>query len=395
MKPLEGVRILDLSHVLAMPYCTMVLGDLGAEVIKIEKPGSGDDSREFGPFKNGESAYFISINRNKKSVTLNLKEEKGKEILREFIKVSDVITENFRPGTMEKLGFSYEEVIKINPNIIYATICGFGKDSVYPGRPGYDIIAQAFGGLMSITGYPDNPPTRVGSSLADIISGLFTAIGILASLRTREKTGKGEYIDTAMVDCIMAVLENAMVRYTVTGEIPKRIGSRHPSLTPFDVFETADGYMVIGIGNDHLWEIFCNKITEFTYLLPDERFKTNESRSKNERALKPLIEEWTKKHKTSDLVEIISKAGVPCGPVNTIDKVVNNPNTKHRKMIFEFDHPVAGMMQTANSPLNLSNTSCKTHIRAPVLGENTEEMMSKVLGYSKEKIEELRKNKII
>ncbi|MEN6378167.1 MAG: CaiB/BaiF CoA-transferase family protein [Methanofastidiosum sp.] len=395
MKPLEGVRILDLSHVLAMPYCTMVLGDLGAEVIKIEKPDSGDDSREFGPFKNGESAYFISINRNKKSVTLNLKEEKGKEILRELIKISDVITENYRPGTMEKLGFSYEEIKKINPNIIYATICGFGQDSVYPGRPGYDIIAQAFGGLMSITGYPENPPTRVGSSLADIISGLFTAIGILSSLRNRDVTGKGEYIDTAMVDCIMAVLENAMVRYTVTGEIPKRIGSRHPSLTPFDVFETEDGYLVIGIGNDHLWETFCNKIPEFTYLLQDENFKTNESRSKNELILKPIIEEWTKKHKTADLVDTISKAGIPCGPVNTIDKVVNDPNTKHRKMLFEFDHPIAGKMKTANSPLNLSNTPCKTHVRAPILGEHTEEVLSKILGYSKDKIEELKKNKVV
>jgi len=395
MRPLEGVKILDLGHVLAMPYCTMVLGDLGAEIIKIEKPGSGDDSRKFGPFKNGESGYFISINRNKKSVTLNLKEEKGKEILRELIKISDVITENYRPGTMEKLGFSYEEIKKINPNIIYASICGFGQCSVYPGRPGYDIIAQAFGGLMSITGYPENPPTRVGSSLADIISGLFTAISILASLRNRDITGKGEYIDTAMVDCIMAVLENAMVRYTVTGEIPKRIGSRHPSLTPFDVFETKDGHLVIGVGNDHLWETFCNKIPEFTYLLQDENFNTNESRSKNELILKPVIEEWTKKHKTVDLVDIISKAGVPCGPVNTIDKVVNDPNTKHRKMLFEFDHPIAGKMKTANSPLNLSNTPCKTHVRAPILGEHTEEVLSKILGYSKDEIEELKKNKVV
>jgi len=394
MRPLEGVKILDLSHVLAMPYCTMVLSDLGAEVIKIEK-NDGDDSRKFGPYKNGESAYFMSINRNKKSIVLNLKEEKGKEIVRELIKKCDVITENFRPGTMEKLGFSYENIKKINPSIIYATISQFGNDSVYPGRPGYDIIAQAYGGLMSITGYPDNPPTRVGSSIADIISGLFSAIAILGALRTKDKTGQGQYIDTAMVDCIIAILENAAVRYTVSGEIPQRIGSRHPSLTPFDVFKTKDGYMVIGIGNDHLWEMFCKGIPEFNLLIMAERFKNNDFRTKNEAELKKIIEEWTQKHTTDDLVKIITDIGVPCGPVNTIDKVINDENTKYRKMLFEFDHPIAGKMVTANSPLNLPLTPCKDHIRPPALGENTEEVLSKVLGYSKEKIEELKKDKII
>ncbi len=395
MKPLEGIRILDLSHVLAMPYCTMILGDLGAEVIKVEKLGTGDDSREFGPFKNGESAYFMSINRNKKSITLNLKDEKGKEILRGLIKHSDVITENYRPGTMQKLGFSYEDIKKINPNIIYATICGFGHDTVYPGKPGYDIIAQAFGGLMSITGYPDNPPTRVGSSLADIMSGMFTAIAILASLRNKDKTGEGAYIDTAMVDCIVAVLENAMVRYTVTGEIPKRMGSRHPSLTPFDVFKTADNYIVIGIGNDHLWELFCNNISEFNYLLSDEKFKTNELRSKNEPILKPLIEKWTKGYKSEELLDILSKSGIPCSPVNTIEEVLNDPNTKHRQMLYEFDHPIAGNMKTANSPLAISNACCKNHFRSPTLGEHTEEILSKILNYTKDEIESLRKNKVV
>lgn len=395
MKPLEGIRVIDLSHVLAMPYCTMILGDLGAEIIKVEKPDTGDDSRHFGPFKEGESAYFMSINRNKKSMTLNLKDERGKEVLRELIKSSDVIAENYRPGTMGKLGFSYDEIKKINPEIIYATICGFGYDSAYPGKPGYDIIAQAFGGLMSITGYPENPPTRVGSSLADIMSGLFTTIAVLASLRERDKTGEGAYIDTAMVDCIIAVLENAMVRYTVTGEVPKRMGSRHPSLTPFDVFQTLDSYIVIGIGNDHLWDVFCSCIPEFNSLLEDERFKTNESRSRNEAALKPLIESWTKKHKTSELLDITNKFGIPCSPVNNIEEVVNDPNTKHRQMLYEFDHPIAGKMRTANSPLNISNACCKTHMRAPTLGEHNEEILSKVLNYSKEEIESLKKYKVI
>ncbi len=394
MRPLEGVRILDLSHVLAMPYCTMILGDLGAEVIKIEKV-DGDDSRKFGPYKNKESAYFMSINRNKKSIIINLKEEKGKEILRELIKICDVITENFRPGTMNKLGFSYENVKKINPNIIYATISGFGNDSIYTERPGYDIIAQAYGGLMSITGYPENPPTRVGSSVADIMAGMFSAIAILGALRTKEKTGLGQYIDTAMVDCIFAILENATVRYTVSGEVPQRIGSRHPSLTPFDVFKTLDSYMVIGIGNDNLWEVFCKSIPEFNLLVMVERFKTNDLRTKNQAELKKIIEEWTQKHTTEELVTIITDAGVPCSPVNTIDKIIKDPNTKYRDMLFEFDHPIAGKMTTANSPLNLPLTPCKNHVRPPTLGENTEEILSKVLGYSKEKIEELKKDKII
>jgi len=394
MRPLEGVRILDLSHVLAMPYCTMILGDLGADIIKVEK-SEGEDSRKFGPYKNGESAYYMSINRNKKSIVINIKDEKGKEILKDLIKISDVLTENFRPGTMEKLGFSYEEVKKINPKIIYATISQFGNDSIYPGRPGYDIIAQAYAGLMSITGYPDSPPTRVGSSIADIMSGMFSAIAILGALRTQEKTGQGQYIDIAMVDCILAILENATVRYTVSGEVPTRIGSRHPSLTPFDVFETLDGYIVIGIGNDHLWEMFCHCVPEFNNLLFSERFKNNDMRTKNEAELKKIIEDWTIKHKSEDLIEIITKAGVPCGPVNTIDKILEDPNTAYRKMLFEFDHPIAGKMVTANSPLNFSLTECKKHLRPPALGEYTEEVMSKVLGYSKEKIEQLKKDKII
>ncbi len=394
MRPLEGIRILDLSHVLAMPYCTMILGDLGAEIIKVEK-SEGEDSRKFGPYKNGESAYFMSINRNKKDIVVNLKDEKGKEIIRDLIKISDVITENFRPGTMEKLGFSYEEVKKINPKIIYATISQFGNDSIYPGRPGYDIIAQAYAGLMSITGYPDNPPTRVGSSIADIMSGMFSAIAILGALRTQEKTNQGQYIDIAMVDCILAILENATVRYTVSGEVPQRIGSRHPSLTPFDVFKTSDGFMVIGIGNDHLWQMFCQSIPEFNNLFASERFKNNDMRTKNEADLKKIIEEWTIKHTTEKLVEIITSAGVPCGPVNTIDKILEDPNTAYRKMLFEFDHPIAGKMVTANSPLNLSLTPCKDHMRPPALGENTDEVLSKVLGYSKERIDELKKDKIV
>jgi len=259
--PLENIRILSLGHVLAVPYGTMILADLGAEVIKIEPPGVGDDSRQFGPLI-GQSGYFISINRNKKSITLDLKRRRGKEIFRELVKKSDVVVENFRPGTMAKLGFDFENLRNIKPDIIYASISGFGHEVApgYENRPGYDIIAQAAGGIMSITGQPGGPPTRVGSSIGDISSGLTMAVGILAALHKREKTGKGSRIDIAMVDVIASVLENAIIKYTITGEVPKRLGSQHPTITPFDIFKAADGWVIIAIGNNSLWNASAKQL---------------------------------------------------------------------------------------------------------------------------------------
>ncbi|MHC1598677.1 MAG: CaiB/BaiF CoA transferase family protein [Candidatus Methanofastidiosia archaeon] len=393
-RPLEGIKIIDLGHVLAAPYCTMVLADLGAEVIKIERPGVGDDTRRFSPYINGESAYFNSINRDKESMTLNLKNPKGKEIFLELVKKGDVITENYRPDTMDKLGLGYEELKKINPKIIYACITGFGHDTVYPGRPGYDIIAQAAGGLMSITGYPDKPPTRVGSSIGDIISGLFTVIGILSALRARETTGKGQKIDIAMTDCVMAVLENAFARYTATGEVPERIGSRHPSLAPFDVFKTKDGWMVIGVGNDSLWAKFCKGLNIEEYIT-DPKYATNEARSNHSDELKTYIEKWTSARTTDKAVEEISSFGVPCGPVNTVDKVMEDANTKLRNMVVDLPHPTVGKMTFVNNPIKLSETPCDIFKAAPGLGEDTDKVLKRILGYSEEKIEALRKEGII
>jgi len=328
-KPLKGVRVLDLGHVLAMPTCTMQLADLGAEVIKIERPGIGDDSRYFGPFKNKESAYFISINRNKKSITLDLKKNQGKKIFKDLVKISDVVTENYRPNTMQKLSLGYETLKAINPQIIYASICGFGHKTVYPGRPGYDVIAQATGGIMAITGQADVPPTRVGSSIGDIFSGSFATIGILAALRVKEKTDLGQQVDIAMMDAVVSVLENAVVRYTVTGEIPQRIGSAHPSIAPFDVFEAQDGWFVIGVGNDMLWEKFCKAINK-TELLDDPRFTTNPKRSENYKELKPIITEWSKEKTVEETLNILITAGVPVGEVNTIDKIVDSRTSSSR-----------------------------------------------------------------
>lgn len=377
-KPLKGIRVLDLGHVLAIPTCTMQLADLGAEVIKIEKPGIGDDSRYFGPFINNESAYFISINRNKKSITLDLKKEKGKKIFKDLVKVSDVVTENYRPNTMQKLGLGYEVLKEINPKIIYASICGFGHKSLYQERPGYDIIAQATGGIMAITGQIDSPPTRVGSSIGDIFSGSFATIGILAALRVRDKIGLGQEVDISMMDAVLSVLENAVVRYTVTGEIPQRIGSGHPSIAPFDVFEAKDGWVVIAIGNDVLWERFCKAIDK-TDLLNDSRFTTNPKRSENYKELKPIITEWSKEKTVEETLNILINAGVPVGEVNTIDKIVDDPNIKLREMIVEVEHPQAGKVKITDTPIKLSLTPGKVEKASPLLGQHTEEILKELL----------------
>jgi len=393
-KPLEGIRVLDLGHVLAMPTCTMQLADLGAEVIKIERPGIGDDSRYFGPFINNESAYFISINRNKKSITLDLKKETGKKIFKDLVKVSDVVAENYRPNTMQKLDLGYKVLKEINPGIIYASICGFGHKSLYQERPGYDIIAQATGGIMAITGQTDGPPTRVGSSIGDIFSGSFATIGILAALRVRDKTGLGQEIDISMMDAVLSVLENAVVRYTVTGEIPKRMGSAHPAIAPFDVFETKDGWVVIAIGNDVLWEKFCKTVNNKD-LLNDSRFTTNPKRSENYKELKPIITEWTKGKTVKEILNILIKAGVPVGEVNTIDKIIDDPNIKLREMIVEVEHPLAGKVKITDTPIKLSRTPGKIEKASPLLGQHTEEVLKELLGYCKKDIDNLKKEGVV
>jgi CoA:oxalate CoA-transferase len=393
-RPLQGIKILDLGHVLAMPTCTMQLADLGAEVIKIERPGTGDDSRHFGPFVHGESAYFMSINRNKKSITLDIKQEKGKAIFKELVKKVDVVTENFRSNTMKKLELDFENLKKINPRIIYASICGFGHHSVNQQRPGYDIIAQATGGIMAITGYPDNPPTRVGFSVADISSGSFATIGILAALRHRDITGEGQAIDISMMDSVVSVLENAVVRYNVTGELPTRIGSRHPSIAPFDIFKTRDGWVVIAIGNDMLWQKFCRVINKET-LVNNPLYCSNELRCQNYDKLKPIIESWTKKENLQDIVNLLTKEGVPVGEVNTIDRIVNDPNIQLRKMMVEMDHPQAGKVTVANTPIRFSDSYNENIRPAPLLGEHTREVLMENLGLTEKDIKELKEKEVI
>lgn len=390
---LDNIKILDLTRVLAGPYATMILGDLGADIIKIEMPVKGDDARAFGPYLNDESAYFMSLNRNKRSMTLNLKSEKGKELFLEMVKKVDVVVENYRPGTMEKLGIGYDTLSKINPKLIYAAASGYGHTGPYSKRAAYDAVVQAMGGLMSITGEKGGKPVRVGTSIGDITAGLFTAIGILAALNNRNETGKGQKVDVAMLDCQVAILENAIARYVVTNEVPKPGGNKHPSIVPFESFETKDGEIMIAAGNDSLWAKFCRVIGK-EELIEDERFKTNPLRDKNYDELRPLIAESMKNRTTKEWQDMLDDSGVPNGPINTIDKVIEDPQVVAREMIVEIEHPIAGKLKTPGIPIKLSDTPGKIRNVSPILGEHTEEILKEILEYDNEKIEELKRENI-
>ncbi len=381
---LQGLKVLDLSRVLAGPYCTMLMADLGAEVIKVEQPGIGDDSRAFAPFVGKESAYFMSLNRGKKSICLDLKKEKDKEVLWELIKKCDIIVENFRPGTMEKLGFGYEDIKPINPSIIYAAISGFGHTGPYSQLPAYDMIVQAMGGVMSITGEQGRPPVRVGTSIGDITAALFGTIGILAALNVRNQTGQGQKIDVSMLDSQVAILENAIVRYQTSGQAPKPLGTKHPSIAPFQAFPTKDYYVIVAVGNDSLWEKFC-KILDIEYLLIDPRFKTNNDRIGHVDELEKIIKQITITKTTDEWLEIIRAAGIPVAAINTIDKVVKDPQVLARNMLVELVHPVAGKMIVPGNPIKLSLNPPVIETPAPLLGENTASVLQEFLGWDEKK----------
>ena len=385
---LEGVRILDLTRVLAGPYATMILADLGADVVKIEMPEIGDDSRHFGPHIKGESAYFMSINRNKRSMTLNLKKEEGKKLFLKMIKKFDVVVENFRPGTMEKLGLGYDMLKTINPKLVYAATSGYGHTGPYSKRPAYDAVVQAMGGLMSITGELGGKPTRVGSSIGDITAGLFTTIAILTALTNRSTTGKGQKVDIAMLDCKVAILENAIARFTVSNEIPKPIGNKHSAIVPFETFETKDGEIMIAVGNDVIWSRFCEAIN-ITELVDDDRFRTNVLRNENHGILIPLILKKIKNKTTEEWQNVLDNFGVPNGPINTIDKVIKDPQIIDREMIVEVEHPIAGIVKVPGIPIKFSETPGEINRCAPLLGEHTREVLKEVLGYDENRIKSL------
>ncbi|HEY9072443.1 MAG TPA: CaiB/BaiF CoA-transferase family protein [Candidatus Ozemobacteraceae bacterium] len=391
---LDGIVVIDLTRVLAGPYCSMMLADMGASVIKIERPEGGDDARAFTPFVNGESAYFMSINRGKKSVTLNLKSPRGREILIDLVKKADVVIENFKPGVMAKLGLSYDELSKHNPRLIYAASSGFGQNGPYSDRPAYDLIIQGMGGLMSITGPDPATPSKVGSSVADIFAGMFTAIGILAALHAREKTGKGQMIDVGMLDCMVAILENAIARFVATGKDPVPIGNAHPSICPFATVTTADGAINIACGNDELWKKFC-RLTGLDALIEDARFTTNGDRVKHWPDLQTLINTALSRKRTDEWMAILQPGGIPCGPINTISRVMQDPHLLARKMLVEVAHPVAGLMKIPGVPIKFSDTLADVRGPAPLLGEHTVTVLGEMLGLGPVEIESLKAQQVI
>ncbi|TAK33657.1 MAG: CoA transferase [Chloroflexota bacterium] len=375
MLPLDGVKVIDLTRVLAGPYCSMVLGDLGAEVIKVEAPGPGDDARGYGPFAGGRSAYFMSLNRNKKSVTLDLKTSEGEELLAGLVAESDVLLENYRPGTLDRLGFPWSRLHEINPGLICCHVSGFGQTGPYRDRPAYDIIVQGMGGLMSITGQPGGMPTRAGASVGDITAGLYATVAILAALRVREQTGQGQEIDISMLDCQVAILENAIARYTVTGQVPEPLGNRHPSISPFTSVRARDGYLIVAAGNDAQWRKLC-VLLERPELAEDPRFRSNEDRTSHWGELEPILDQLFRARSAAEWLELLEREGLPCGPINDVARIVSDPQVRARGMICETD--VNGTrVGFSRSPIRLSLTPLsETFSPSPDLGQHNEEILA-------------------
>lgn len=387
MKPLKDIIVLDLTRVLAGPYCTMMLADHGANVYKIEPPNVGDDSRAFGPFVGQESAYFMSLNRNKRSMSLDFKNRKHVELFKEMVKKADVVVENYRPGTMEKFGLGYEVLQEINPRIVYAACSGFGHSGPYMLKPAYDIIVQAMGGIMSITGEENGSPVRVGASVGDVIAGIFTAYGIVTALFDREKTGQGQKVDVSMLDCQVAILENAIARYLTSGSVPGPIGNRHPSITPFASFNAKDGQIIIGAGNERLWANLC-KVLDKPELLNDPRFNTNSNRTANFQELHALINAVTSQKNIEEWLLVLEAEGIPCAPINSVDKILDDPQIKQRQMIVEVEHPVAGKLKMPGVPVKLSRAQCDEFSPAPLLGQHTQELLQEMFGWDAATIQE-------
>jgi CoA:oxalate CoA-transferase len=388
--PLTGVRVLDLTWVLSGPYAAMTLCDLGAEVIKVERPPYGDIARTTGPFLGEESAYFISINRGKRSVSLDLRTPEGKDAFLRLVEQVDVVIENFTPGVMAKLGLDYETLSARNPRLVMCSVSGFGQTGPDRALPALDIIVQGMGGVMSITGEPGGPPVRPGLSLGDIAAGLYAAIGILAALQERGRSGRGQYIDVSMLDCQLAVLENAYTRYFVTGEPPAALGTRHPAATPFQAFPTADGYVVIALswGTENQWQLLCG-ILGATELIDDERFETSGKRTANHALLEPILSEAFRSRTTAAWLEDLRAAGIPSGPLNTIAEAAALPQVAARGMIVETDHPKLGRVRLINHPLKFSRTPARIQGPPPSVGQDTRRVLREIGGLDDGTIERL------
>ena len=373
--PLKNLLVVDLTRVLVGPYCTMILSDLGARVIKIEAPEIGDDSRGFGPFIDDYSAYFMSLNRGKESIALNLKNEDDKKVFEKILAKADILVENFKPGTLEKWGFGWNEVSKKYPKLIYASASGFGQTGPLKELPAYDMVVQGMGGLMSVTGHPNSEPTRVGTSIGDITAGLFTAIGINAALYDRQKTGKGTFIDVSMLDCQIAILENAIARYLSKNEIPEPMGSRHPSIAPFEAFKTKDSFLIIAAGNDKLFKSLC-EVLEIPNIANDEMYKTNSLRSQNIDKLKLIIEDKLQHKNTDEWIKVMENLKIPCGPIFNIKQAVENPQINERNMIVKSFHKKIGEFKSAGNPIKMSTYKDeKTRGDIPDLDEHRDKIL--------------------
>ena len=390
---LEGIRVLDVSRVLTGPYCSLMLADLGAEVLKIELPGRGDDTRAWGPpFLGGESAYFLSINRNKRSVTLNLKHPEGRKILLELAQRSDVFLENFAPGVADRLGIGVEAVRAANPRIVYCSISGFGQDGPYRDHPAYDLILQGLGGLQGITGAPGSAPVRIGVAVADIAGGMFAAYAIAAALLHRERTGDGEYVDVSLLDSQLAWLTYMAATYFATERDPERAGSRHPTIVPYQAFETQDGVLNIAVGNDDIFRRFCQALGR-PELATDPRFVSNPKRVENRGVLEPLLESIVRGRTTEEWQRVLREHAVPAGPVYRISDIVRDPQVRSRGMVLDLTHPRAGRIRQFGPPFR-SRHDRAGHTPPPILGEHTDEVLSS-LGYTSRQIADLRNQGVV
>jgi len=387
--PLSGIRVIDLTRVLAGPFAAMSLGDMGAEVIKVEEPGKGDDTRGWPPFVAGEATYFLSVNRNKKSLTLNVKPSEGQDVLRRLIAKSDVVLENFRPGTMERLGFGYERLRKDNPRLIYCSISGFGESGPESNRPGYDLIVQGESGVMDLTGFPDGPPVKVGNSIGDLVAGMAAAQGIALALLARERTGKGQKVEIGMVDVMASLLTYQAGLYWNAGGRPGRRGNQHPSIVPYEVFQAEDAYLTLGVANNSLWERACRAIGRED-LAKDPRFDTEANRVANRAALIPILNETFGSRPAAEWLAKLDHHGVPAGRIKTVAEVCESPHLKERGMVVSLAHPKAGAITVMGVPIRLHETPGAAVLPPPLLGEHTDEILTRLLRMPKTKIDTLR-----
>ena len=401
--PLDGIRILDLSRVLAGPFCTQMLGDLGAEVIKVERPGTGDETRTWGPpyVRDGEgadtteSAYYLCANRNKRSITVDFSRPRGAALIKRLLRRCDALVENFRVGGLAKFGLGYEQIREELPGLVYCSITGFGQTGPYAHRPGYDMMAQGIGGLLSITGEPDRPPSKVPVAVNDVMTGMYTAVAMLSALRHRDLTGEGQHVDVGLLDVQVSWLANVASNYLVGGKVPQRLGTAHPNTVPYQVFPTADGFIIIAANNDRQFERLC-KAADTSELLADPDFASNALRVHNRERLVPLIEAATRTRPTARWMEALEAAGVPCAPVNTIDEVFADPQIVARGMEIAMPHPLAGEdVRLVGSPVGLSRTPASYRRAPPTLGQHTDEVLAEMLDLSESERDALRGDGVI